>query len=178
MNNCKTINNNTFCFSKLMIVLFISIFFVSACGTSKREQQLKNKSTNLTFETFTQRDVVKKGDFSKASATTVLSSDKKYRVTLYSNTFPIPMQKIHSWTARIEQANGKPLEKAKIYIHGGMPVHRHGFPVTPRVRKYLGDGKFLIEGVKFSMIGDWEMRLNIKEENVRDRAIFKIKIAP
>lgn len=120
----------------------------------------------------------KKGNFSKASATTTLSADKKYRVTLYSNTFPIPMQKIHSWTAHIERADGNPVEKAKIYIHGGMPEHRHGFPVTPRVRKNLGNGKFLIEGVKFSMIGNWEMRLNIKEKNSRDRAIFKIKIAP
>lgn len=180
MNNIKIINNkrSVFCLSKLMTALIISALFVSACGTSKREQQLENKSPTLTFETFTPSNILIKGDFSKASATTVLSADKKYRVTLYSNTFPIPIQKIHSWTARIEQANGKPLEKAKIYIHGGMPVHRHGFPVTPRVRKYLGDGKFLIEGVKFSMIGDWEMRLNIKEKTVRDRAIFKIKIAP
>lgn len=179
MNNIKTIINKkpVFFLSKLITILTFSIVFVSACGTSKREQQLVNKSTTLTFEQFTPSNVVVKGDFSKASPTIVLSADKKYRVTLYSNTFPIPMQKIHSWTVRIEQANGKPLEKAKIYIHGGMPVHRHGFPVTPRVRKYLGDGKFLIEGVKFSMIGDWEMRLNIKEKKVRDRAIFKIKIA-
>lgn len=159
----------------LLLMLFITL---PASAKDKREQQLENKSTTLTFEDFTPSNVVIEGNFSKASATTVLSADKKYRVTLYSNVFPIPMQKIHTWTARIEQENDKPLEKAKIYIHGGMPVHRHGFPVTPRVRKYLGDGKFLIEGVKFSMIGDWEMRLNIKEKTVRDRAIFKIKIAP
>ena len=166
-------NKNT-----VYVLLFMMFATLSACSQNKREQQLENKSPTLTFETFTPSNVVIKGDFSKTSATTVLSTDKKYRVTLYSNTFPIPMQKIHSWTAHIEKANGKPLDKAKIYIHGGMPVHRHGFPVTPRVRKNLGDGKFLIEGVKFSMIGDWEMRLNIKEETARDRAIFKIKIAP
>jgi len=158
-----------------LLAIFVSL---SACVKNKREQQLKNKSATLTFEPFTRGNVVTKGNYSKNSATTVLSNDNKYRITLYSNTFPIPMQKIHNWTARIEYANGKPLEKAKIYIHGGMPAHRHGFPVTPRVRKYLGDGKFLIEGIKFSMIGDWEMRLNIKEKSRRDRAIFKINIAP
>lgn len=163
---------------KTITILFLSILLVTACGTSKREQQMINKSTTLSFENFTASNMVIKGNFSKASATTVLSADKKYRVTLYSDTFPIPMQKIHSWIVHIEQANGKPLEEAKIYIHGGMPEHRHGFPVTPRVRKYLGDGNFLIEGVKFSMIGNWEMRLNIKEKTVRDRAVFKIKISP
>ena len=151
---------------------------LSACATSQKEKQLENKSTTLSSEPFASTNIVNKGNYSKAAATTVLSANKKYRVTLFSNTFPIPRQKIHSWTAKIEQANGKPLEKAKIYIHGGMPEHRHGFPVTPRVRKYLGDGKFLIEGVKFSMIGNWEMRLNIKEETARDRAIFKINIQP
>lgn len=160
------------------IFLLVSVIVLSGCAKSKREQQLENKSTTLKFENFTPSNVEKKGNFSKASATTTLSADKKYRVTLYSNTFPIPMQKIHSWTAHIERADGNPVEKAKIYIHGGMPEHRHGFPVTPRVRKNLGNGKFLIEGVKFSMIGNWEMRLNIKEKNSRDRAIFKIKIAP
>jgi len=160
------------------IFLLITIITLSGCAKNKREQQLENKSTTLKFKNFTPGNVEVKGDFSKTSATTVFSADKKYRVTLYSNTFPIPMQKIHSWTAHIERANGKPVEKAKIYIHGGMPVHRHGFPVTPRVRKYLGDGDFLIEGIKFNMIGDWEMRLNIKEKTIRDRAVFKIKISP
>lgn len=167
-------------FNKNAIFTFLIITFLSlsACATSKREKQLENKSTNLTFEPFTATDIVKMGNYSETSATTVHSANKKYKVTLFSNTFPIPRQKIHSWTAQVEQANGKPLENAKIYIHGGMPEHRHGFPVTPRVRKYLGDGKYLIEGVKFSMIGNWEMRLNIKEETVRDRAIFRINIKP
>lgn len=166
------------CFTKRITILLVSAVLISSCGISKREQQLENKSPTLKFETFTPSNILTKGDFSKSSVTTVLSADKKYRVTLYSNTYPIPIQKIHTWTAYIEQANGKPLEKAKIYIHGGMPIHRHGFSVTPRVRKYLRKGEFLIEGVKFSMLGDWEMRLNIKEETVRDRAVFRIKVSP
>lgn len=162
----------------VFVFLLVSVITLSGCAISKREQQLVNKSTTLKFEDFTASNVEKQGNFSKISATTVLSTDKKYRVTLYSNTFPIPRQKIHSWTAHIETIDGKPVKKAKVYIHGGMPKHRHGFPVTPRVRKNLGNGNFLIEGVKFSMIGSWEMRLNIKEETVRDRAIFKINITP
>ena len=167
-------NNKNIAFT-LLLAIFINF---PANAKDSREQQMKNKSTTLTFEAFTPGNILINGNFSKSSATTVLSADKKYQATLHSNTFPIPTQKIHSWTARIVQANGKPLENAKIYIHGGMPEHRHGFPVTPRVRKYLGDGKYLIEGVKFSMIGNWEMRLNIKEKNARDRAIFKINITP
>jgi len=158
----------------MMVLLLVAIVSLSACAKSKRERQLASKTPTLNLEQKAPDNIVVKGNFSKSSATTVLSDDKKYRVTLYSNTFPIPLQKIHSWTAHIEYANGKPLEKAKIYIHGGMPIHRHGFPVTPRVKKYLGNGNYLIKGVKFSMIGEWEMRLNIKEKTQRDRAVFRI----
>lgn len=175
MNYFKSTNNKSY---SSLIILFLCMFFISSCSTNKREKQLINKSTTLSFEDFTPTNVITKGNYSKDSPTTALSADKNYRVSLYSNTFPIPMQKIHSWTAKIENANGQPLENAKIYIHGGMPIHRHGFPVTPRVRKYLGNGKYLIEGVKFSMIGNWEMRLNIKEIFKRDRAVFNIKITP
>ena len=173
--------------SLTILVLCTSVLLSAACTTNKTEQvdskeakskrQLENRTPTLNFEPETAKNIIKHGNFSKHSATTVMSEDKKYRVTLYSNVFPIPMQKIHSWTAHIETADGKPLEKAAIYIHGGMPIHRHGFPVKPRVKKNLGNGNYLIKGVKFSMIGEWEMRINIKEPTVRDRAIFKINIA-
>jgi hypothetical protein len=161
--------NNTACLVfVLRSIVITSIISLSACAGS---------GTNKTaYTAATAKSHVK--PYSESSAIMQMTDDKKYRVTLHSNVFPIPMQKIHSWTAQIETADGKPLEKAKIYIHGGMPAHRHGFPVQPRVKKYLGDGKHLINGVKFSMMGDWEMRINIKEETRRDRAVFKIKIAP
>ena len=36
-----------------------------------------------------------------------------------------------------------------------MPEHGHGFPTVPEVTEYLGDGKYLVEGLKFSMPGWW-----------------------
>jgi len=158
----------------LLIFFLITVISLSSCAKSKREQQAINKTPTLNLEQKSPDNIVVKGNFSKNSPTVIMSDDKIYRVSLYSNTFPVPLQKIHSWTAHIEYVGGKPLENAKIYIHGGMPIHRHGFPVTPRVKKYLGNGNYLIKGVKFSMMGEWEMRLNIKEKTQRDRAVFRI----
>ena len=176
--------------SLTVLTLGFSVLLSAACNTKesgeskyqldsediRTKRHMENKTPTLNFEPEALKNIITQGDFSKSSATTVFSENKKYRVTLYSKVFPLPMQKIHSWVAHIETADGKPLEKATIYIHGGMPQHRHGFPVQPRVEKNLGNGNYLIKGVKFSMIGDWEMRLNIKEPTVRDRAIFKIKM--
>lgn len=110
------------------------------------------------------------------NAITIPSEDGKYRVSLYSNHYPLPLGKIHSWTVHIETPDGKPLENAKIYIHGGMPAHRHGLPTKPRVKQYLGNGDYRIDGVKFSMAGRWEMRINIKETTRRDRAVYQIQM--
>ena len=171
--------------SLTVLILGLSVLLSVACNANnnqadsdevRKQRQIQNRTPTLNFEIAEPKNIIKQGDFSKSSATIIFSEDKKYRVTLYSNVFPIPMQKIHSWTAHIETADGKPLDKATIYIHGGMPEHRHGFPVQPRVKESLGNGNYLIKGVKFSMIGDWEMRLNIKEPTIRDRAIFKIKM--
>lgn len=113
---------------------------------------------------------------SRDNAVTQMSDDKKYRISLYSNNYPLPMGKIHSWTVKIELADGQPVENAKIYIHGGMPAHQHDFPTRPRIKKYHGDGIYQVDGVKFSMPGKWEMRINVKEATRRDRAVFKINL--
>ena len=135
----------------------------------------QNKTATLNLEIKAPDNIITQGDFSKAKPTTVHADDRKYVVSLYSNETPVPMQKIHSWTLHVEK-DGKPLEGAKIYIHGGMPAHRHGFPSKPRVTKDLGNGDYLIEGMKFSMIGEWEIRTNIKEVGQRDRAVFRLTL--
>ena len=155
--------------------------YFTACSTTQeettqQERWSQNQTPKLDLEPEAPDNIIQQGNFSKQSATTVSADDKKYRVTLYSKSHPIPMQKIHSWVVHVEDADGKPVENAKIYIHGGMPAHRHGFPSTPRVKKYLGNGDYLIEGIKFSMIGEWEIRINIKEPNQRDRAVFRLKL--
>lgn len=114
----------------------------------------------------------------KGNAVSMLSEDGKYRITLYSDEFPLPLNKIHSWSVHVETPSGELVENAKIRVHGGMPAHKHDYPTTPRVKQYLGNGNYKIEGVKFSMSGEWQMRLNIKEEKKlrRDRVVFIINL--
>ena len=104
------------------------------------------------------------------------SADGHYHVSLFSDTFPLPLQKIHNWTVHIETADGKPLENARVRVHGGMPAHRHGFPTQPRVTEYLGNGDYKVEGIKFSMSGHWEIRFNIREVDKRDRVVFDVHL--
>ena len=110
----------------------------------------------------------------KNNAVTEQGERGNFIFTLYANESPIPLTKIHTWTVHIETADGKPLENAEVFVFGGMPMHRHDFPTVPKVKKYLGNGNYLVEGIKFNMIGHWEMRFSATQNHVKDRAVFKI----
>ena len=165
----------------IVIVIGMLSWFVSGCTTTGSNsgagtgtaEETDNSTAKLQFEP----EVFVR--FNNAdNSITLLSENGKYRVSLKSNLFPLETTKIHSWKLHVELPSGEPVENAKIRIHGGMPAHKHGFPTTPRVKKYLGNGDYEIEGVKFSMPGEWEMRINIKEEaNLRrDRVVLKIDV--
>jgi len=96
-----------------------------------------------------------------------------FRVSYKSKTEPLPLNQIHSWTLQVDTLEGKPVEKAVILVFGGMPAHRHGLPTQPRVTE-IGGGEYLVEGLKFSMTGLWEIWFNIQADGVTDKTKFVI----
>jgi len=96
-----------------------------------------------------------------------------FKVFYKSRIDPLPLNKIHSWVLHVNTLDGKPVEKAKISVYGGMPVHKHGLPTQPAVRE-LGGGDYLVEGLKFSMNGGWEIWFNIRAEGIVDKVKFEI----
>lgn len=105
------------------------------------------------------------------------SSEKQlFCITLRSNVQPIPINRIHGWTLHLENAQGEPVDNAKILVYGGMPAHKHGFPTNPQVTENLGGGNYLLDGVKFSMHGQWEIWLNVTVDKIRDKAVFEINV--
>ena len=86
----------------------------------------------------------------------------RYRISYASALEPIEINRIHAWVAQVMDADGNPVEGASISITGGMPDHDHGLPTAPRATAYLGEGRYLIEGMKFHMGGAWEVVLNVK----------------
>jgi hypothetical protein len=56
-----------------------------------------------------------------------------------------------------------------------MPAHGHGLPTVPTLRE-LGDGRYLVEGVKFHMPGAWVMAFRIKAGAVVDSVRFALEL--
>jgi hypothetical protein len=102
------------------------------------------------------------------------SEDAKFYVGITSKLKPVAINKIHSWVLQIRKPDGERVSNAKIHVSGGMPMHGHGLPTSPRVTKYLNDGKYLIEGVRFNMTGWWELKFMIKSGHHKENITFNI----
>jgi len=105
--------------------------------------------------------------------TTTTIDSTHYRVSYKSRVEPLPLNQIHSWVLHIDTLDGKPVEKARVSVYGGMPAHKHGLPTEPVVTE-LSKGDYLVEGLKFSMNGGWEIWFHIRAGNVSDKVKFDI----
>jgi YtkA-like len=96
----------------------------------------------------------------------------KFIVTLQPPQPAPAINQIHSWTISVATPAGVPVKEARISVDGGMPQHGHGLPTRPRVTKELADGEYLLEGMKFSMTGWWEIKLAVETSNAADKVTF------
>ena len=85
-------------------------------------------------------------------------------------------KKLQRWTLHLETASGAPVEAAKITIDGGMPQHGHGLPTKPLVTRQLGNGDYLVEGMKFNMGGWWVVKFRVNASAGADSLVFNLKL--
>jgi hypothetical protein len=108
------------------------------------------------------------------TSTNKMTDEGLFHVSVSTDVDPLPLNEIHSWTVHVETPDGQAVEGAQISVDGGMPEHNHGFPTAPEITKELGNGDYLLEGVKFSMAGWWELKLNIDDGEQTDQITFNL----
>jgi hypothetical protein len=99
-----------------------------------------------------------------------------YRIAIAPENGAIPLGAIHSWVVDVATAAGEPFVPTRLAFDGGMPQHGHGLPTAPRVTRSLGTGRFLVEGVKFHMGGDWTLRVEVVGPSGPDVAVFQVRV--
>jgi hypothetical protein len=107
-------------------------------------------------------------------STTRESDNGLFRVSYTPSTETIPVNEMHEWTLHVENADGAPVEDATITVDGDMPEHGHGLPTSPRVTRNLGNGDYLVEGLKFQMGGWWLMDFTITANGQTDAVHFNM----
>jgi YtkA-like len=100
----------------------------------------------------------------------------KYVVTLQPPEAAPAINQIHSWQVKVASPAGAPVTAASIAVDGGMPQHGHGLPTRPLVRREIADGTYLLEGMKFSMTGWWEIKLALQTPEGPDKVTFNVVV--
>jgi hypothetical protein len=105
------------------------------------------------------------------------SAGNKFVVTLQPPARPAAINQLHDWRVTIASPGGTPIEHARIEVGGGMPQHGHGLPTRPQVMQELPGGTYVIEGMKFSMTGWWEIKLAIDSPQGADKVTFNTVVS-
>ena len=104
------------------------------------------------------------------------SERSMYVVSFTSSLDPIPINKMHEWILRVEDANGDPVDGAQLSIAGGMPEHNHGLPTSPRITENTGGGDYRLQGIRFHMKGNWQIIISIFDGPTADRVIIDLNL--
>jgi hypothetical protein len=106
------------------------------------------------------------------------TAQNKYRVSIQPMVASIAINQLHAWQVQVTSPSGEPVLHAHIDVDGGMPQHGHGLPTQPAITQELGGGRYLMEGMKFSMTGWWEIKLKLDStERGADAVTFNKVIA-
>lgn len=157
----------------LALLLALAAFFTLAACTSNSpassamEMNSENPSAGMM-----EMDMKLEMPENLDTSTTHMSELGVFKVSFQSSQPVGKINEIFSWTVHVETAAGTPVEEAEIAIHTSMPQHGHGMPTEPRVTQNLGQGDYLLEGLKYSMPGWWEITLDITANGKNDLVTF------
>lgn len=104
------------------------------------------------------------------------SDTEMFLVSYESQLQPISINRIHNWVVHVKTSDGSPVAGATITLIGGMPDHDHGLPTLPLATRYLGDGDYLVEGMKFHMNGWWQITISITVAGSSDSVTFDLQL--
>lgn len=110
------------------------------------------------------------------TATSKVSANGAFKVSYTASPGQVPINQLHQWTLHVETAGGQPVENAVITVAGDMPQHGHGMPTRPQVTEYLGDGNYLVEGMRFQMGGWWVIDFTIQAGGQTDTVQFEMTL--
>ena len=75
-------------------------------------------------------------------------------------------------TLKLQSTQALPSDLA-IGVDGGMPAHGHGLPTAPKVVATDKAGEYRIEGLKYSMTGEWLLGFMLQSKTLNDKIVYK-----
>jgi hypothetical protein len=97
-----------------------------------------------------------------------------YRASLVPSSDPADRSRSTTWTVKVETAAGTPVGDATLALESWMPEDDRVAAVRPRVTRYVGDGRYHVEGIRFNRRGWWNVRLQVARRGATDSLAFNL----
>lgn len=81
-----------------------------------------------------------------------------------------------TWVVRLERRSGRRVAHARVTAVAYMPETGERLAQSPRVTRYLGDGRYRIEGLSFPRAGWWNVSLTLQYRGVSDSLAFNLVV--
>ena len=104
-----------------------------------------------------------------------VSKNELFTVSVESELNPIVINQIHSWTLQLQDAQGIAVTGADLSLVGGMPEHNHGLATAPVIEP-AGEGSYSLQGLRFHMLGYWELELTIEHAGINDIVLITLEL--
>ncbi len=88
----------------------------------------------------------------------------------------MPLNQLVTLNIKLKKLSGPDLKALKLKSFDAvMPQHRHGMVTTARISE-TGFQEYLIEGVKLHMPGDWQINVQLQNENAVAQVAIPLKL--
>lgn len=112
----------------------------------------------------------------RSAASSTTSVRGLYKASIWSPRVPTPLNETHSWRMKLAAPGGAAVSGAGMTLRGGLRDRPHPLPTAPRITRDLGNGVYLIEGVKFDRHGWWRLTVEIAVPAGKDSVSFDIPV--
>ena len=99
----------------------------------------------------------------------------RYHVTLMSADPAPPDVGDNTWTLRITDPDGTPIESAKVTVSPFMPAHGHGTSPADHTALHSSAGEYQVGPIDLFMPGTWETTVKV-EGDAEDSVVFSFEL--
>ena len=98
-----------------------------------------------------------------------------FTLVYQSELQPLEINQIHSWQLTLLDKSGNPVSGALLEVEGGMPAHNHGLATEPVIEE-VGSGIYRMSGMRFHMMGYWELEFTVTYNGESDSMMLPLDL--
>lgn len=99
-----------------------------------------------------------------------------FKVSVAGQAATLQQNKLETLTIMVTRSGGQAVIDAKMSVSGKARDVKRQLPTEPQVTKHLGGGKYLVEGLRFNMAGNWLLEFDIQSGADKDKSLLEVLV--